>query len=237
MASSFAPQRASGAAGSAAEPSYGRTVVATSAPAWGAPDPSTAHAAGWRQRHGRRTLVATLVAPLVAPFGAPFRAPSGTAASGADPRSSSSAHLLGTRAGNSFGKLPCELFGHNSRGTQSSEQPGHKTRKEATASLRAADTTAASADAASCPPVASDLDPVVAAAVAAPEAASSTPLLGTNGAAVVAFRVGRIAVGRARRRMARRPTHRPFGGNFEVITFFASRLGGSFVRCELTGSV
>jgi len=59
----------------------------------------------------------------------------------------------------------------------------------------------------------------VVAAEAAPEAAYSAPLLGTNGAAVFAFRVGCIAVGRARRRIARRPAHQPFGGDFEVIYF------------------
>jgi hypothetical protein len=108
---------------------------------------------------GSGTGGAPLVAPLLASFSAPFSAPLGTAAPGADPRGSSSAHLLGTRAGSSFGKLPSESFGHNSRGTQSSKQPGHTPRKEAMASLREADTTAASADAASCTPVAVSADP------------------------------------------------------------------------------
>ena len=141
-----------------------------------------------------------------------------------------------------LGKLASESFGHNSRGTQFSEQAGHTPRKEATASLRAADTTATSADAASCTTVAVSADPdsvaaAVVAAEAAPEAAYSVPLLGTNGTEVFAFRVGCIAAGHTRHRMSRCPAYRPFGGKFEVITFFASRLGGSFVRCELTGSV
>ena len=146
--SSFAPPRALGAAG--VPPSQAMAARSPPSPPLRGARPTPAPR--MLLACGSGTGGAPLVAPLLASFSAPFSAPSGTAAPGADPRGSSSAHLLGTRAGNSFGKLPFELFGHNSRGTQSSEQPGHKTRKEATASLRAADTTAASADAASCPP-------------------------------------------------------------------------------------
>ena len=220
MVSSFAPPRALGAAG--VPPSQAMAARLPPLPPLRGTRPTPAPRmllAG-----GSGTGGAPLVAPLVALLVAPFSAPLGTAPPGANPRSSRSAHLLGTRAGNLLGKLASESFGHISCGTQSSEQPGHTPRKDATASLRAADTTATSADAASCTPVAVSADPdsvaaAVVAAEAAPEAAYSAPLLGTNGTEVFAFRVGCIAVGRARHRMSRCPAHRPFGGNFEVITF------------------